>query len=121
MSLTAQIRPKSSSIVCRSALCLLLAVLFFYNPFFTIYGTSGFSNVNHPVSYRGTVASSELRRCTVNPVKSLIPAALKVFVASALAQALTVYPVLPTLPHDLSRSIPQVICNSIWFRPPPSL
>jgi hypothetical protein len=95
-------------------------VLFFYNPFFTIYGASSISNVQHPVSYRATVASSELRRCTVDPAKSLIPAALQVFVVSVLTQAPTMHPVLPTLPDDLSPSVPQVICNSIWFRPPPS-
>jgi hypothetical protein len=101
-------------------MCLLLAVLFLYNPFFTIDGASNIPNVRHPLSYRATVASSELRRGTINPVKSLIPT-LKVLVTRERMQAATVYPVALARPHDFFRSVPQVICSSLWFRPPPAL
>jgi hypothetical protein len=104
----------------RAALCLLLAALSLYNPFFTIYGVSDISNVRHPLSYRATVASSELRRGTVNPVKSAIPR-LAVLVTRERMQAATAYPVALARPQDFFRSVPQVICSSLWFRPPPAL
>src|ERR1700741_2068788 len=50
----------------RGALCLLLVVFFLYNPFCTICMSSGLSAVvHHPVSYRSTIASSELGCGTV--------------------------------------------------------
>jgi hypothetical protein len=101
-------------------MCLLLGVLSLYNPFFTIEGASDIPSVRHPLSYRATVASSELRRGIVNPVKSRIPA-MEVLAASERMQAATVYPVALALPHDFFRSVPQVICSSLWFRPPPAL
>jgi hypothetical protein len=102
----------------RVALCLILVALFLYNPFLTIYGASPIVNIQHPLSYRATIASSELRRCTVEPAKPLVPA-LEVAVAFELAQSAANDEVAPVLPRDLFRALPQVICNSLWVRPPP--
>jgi hypothetical protein len=45
----------------RAAVCLLLGIFFLYNPFFTICPASGPSAaIQHHVSYRSTIASSEL-------------------------------------------------------------
>ena len=105
----------------RVGLCLLLATLFLYNPFFTIYGASRILDVQHYLSYRATVAGSELRRCTVEPAYSLIPA-LQAAVAFALLQPEVNEAVLPALSdNDLSGIIPQANCGSLWFRPPPVL
>jgi hypothetical protein len=104
----------------RVALCLILVALFLYNPFLTIYGASPIVNVQHPLSYRATIASSELRRCTVEAAKPLVPA-LEAAVAFELAQTAATPEVAPVLPRDLFRAIAQVICNSLWFRPPPIL
>jgi hypothetical protein len=104
----------------RVGLCLVLAVLFLYNPFLTIFSTSQSVNIQHPLSYRATIASSELRRCTAESAKPLVPV-LEAAVAFELKQTAPNKEVLFTLPHDLFRAMPCVICNDLWFRPPPSL
>jgi hypothetical protein len=53
---------------------VLLAVLSLYNPFLTVSGTCDVLHVHHPPSFRATIASSELRRCTLDEDKILIPA-----------------------------------------------
>jgi hypothetical protein len=105
---------------CRVALCLTLVALFLYNPFLTIYGASPVVNIQHPLSYRATIASSELRRCTVEPAKPLVPA-LQAAAAFELTQSAATDEAPPVLPRDLFRAVPQVICGSLWFRPPPIL
>ena len=102
------------------AVCLCVAVLCLYNPFFTVYGD--FSNVQvcHPLSYRGTLASSELRRCVLDPVVPLIP---DIVVLGAWAQVQDGFldqngssAVRPS--NDLP-AIQEVILDGLWFRPPP--
>jgi hypothetical protein len=109
---------KLSPLQWRVALCLLLTALFFYNPFLTIYGASQIPNVQHPLSYRATVAGSELQTCTVEPARPLIPA-LEFAVVLGLIRAAVTNSVPLALPGDTFRALPQVICNSLWFRPPP--
>jgi hypothetical protein len=117
-SLHLRLHPSASA--WRVGVCLVLAALFLYNPFFTIYGASQSLNVQHPLSYRATLASSELRRCTVEPSKTLIPA-LEGALAFGLTQLAAAKEVVPAVPRDLSRFVPQVLCNDLWFRPPPVL
>ena len=101
-------------------MCLVLAVQFFYNPFFTIYGSSGVSSVRHPLGFRGTVASSELRRSVVKPVQPKI---------DATEEAIFDAVMLPETAHrdsaagarELPRSVQQAVLESLWFRPPPVL
>jgi hypothetical protein len=114
------LRPQLSALPWRVGICLILVALFLYNPFLTIYGASPIVNIQHPLSYRATIASSELRRCTVEPAKPLVPA-LEAAVAFELAQSAAADEAPPVLPRDLFRAIPQLICNSLWFRPPPIL
>jgi hypothetical protein len=114
------LRLQSSAGPWRVALCVILVALFLYNPFLTIYGASPIVNIQHPLSYRATIASSELRRCTVEPAKPLVPA-LEAAVAFESEQSPATDEVTPVLPRDLFRALPQVICNSLWFRPPPVL
>jgi hypothetical protein len=104
----------------RVALCLILVALFLYNPFLTIYGASPVANIQHPLSYRATIASSELRRCTVEPAEPLV-AALETAVAFELTQSVAAEEAAPAPPRDLFHAVPQVICNNLWFRPPPLL
>ena len=103
----------------QAAVCLLLIALLLYNPFFTVLNISQDLSVQHPLSYRATVAGSELRRATFETGKPLLPAlSAAVFVATTL---LTQY-------HDVGlvqaidsvRSVSHELCDSIWFRPPPS-
>jgi hypothetical protein len=99
-------------------LCFLLGVLFLYNPFFTIYASSPVLKVQHPLSYRGTVASSELRRSRVTEVQP------KVFaLVQAVLEAIVPFPRLTALngvlQHEPLDFQPQTISESLWFRPPP--
>jgi hypothetical protein len=111
-------RLKVSALPWGVALCLILVALFLYNPFLTIYGASSIANIQHPLSYRATIASSELRRCTVEPAKPLV-LVLEAAVALELTHSAAPDEAALVLPRDLSRATPQVICNSLWSRPPP--
>jgi hypothetical protein len=99
------------------ALCLLLIALLLYNPFFTILSISQDLSVQHPLSYRATVAGSELRRCTLEAAKPLLPA-LSVAVSLA-AMLFTPREVALVQPSDTVLPISQAACDNIWFRPPP--
>jgi hypothetical protein len=103
----------------RTVVCLLLMALLLYNPFFTVLSISQEFSVQHPLSYRATMAGSELRRCTIEAGKPLLPE-----LSAGISPAST----LITLPHevaliepsDTAGAISQTLCDSIWFRPPPS-
>jgi hypothetical protein len=108
----------SRSALWRSGLCLLLALLFLYSPFFTIYGSSHALKVHGAFSFRGTVGSSELRRFTVSPLQ---------FFLGLDEQARVVRLFLPAIassfgpPPDLMQ-VPfqqQALLSNFWFRPPP--
>jgi len=103
----------------RAAFCVLLVALLLYNPFFTILSASQDLSVNHPFSYRATVAGSELRRCTVEPVDPLIPE----LTAAILHAAILLRPTCEVAfvqPSETAGQLSQASCDSIWFRPPPS-
>ena len=96
---------------------LVLIVFLLYNPFFTILSSSLELSVKHPLSYRATVASSELRRCTVETEKPLIPALVTVFLfAGGLERSNEAALIQPDefVPAFMAAS------DDIWFRPPPS-
>ena len=103
-----------------AVVCLLLAVLFLYNPFFTIYGSSGVRSVSHPLSFRGTVASSELRRSLVTQVQPKIDALDKAAL-DAVRDPDASCPNLVALPDEPLRSKQEAVLDSLWFRPPPVL
>jgi hypothetical protein len=103
-----------------AGVCLVLAVLFLYNPFFTIYGSSGVSAVRHPVSFRGTVASSELRRSVLKPVQPKVDALDKASL-DAVTPPDASCPSSVAFPDEPSRSTQEAVLESLWFRPPPLL
>ena len=101
-------------------LCLLLAVLFIYNPFFTIYGTPAGLSLRHSLSVRGTLASSELQRSLVKEVKPEIETPHDADLGDLE------FPIV----SDTGTFIPEVeslaptqdtFSSSLWFRPPPVL
>jgi hypothetical protein len=99
--------------------CFVLVALLLYNPFFTILGNSRDLNVQHPLSYRATLAATELQRGIVEPANPLVPgldaAILHVFSFFSLSHKIAlVQPSDPAMPMALAS------CDSIWFRPPPS-
>lgn len=98
--------------------CLALALLFLYNPFFTIYGSSGVPAVRHPLSHRGTVASSELRRSVVKQVQPKIDVPEEgILDAVRLPEASRLNSVAVT--EQPLRSTQEAVLESLWFRPPP--
>jgi len=109
----------SSEMRGRVAVCLLLIALLLYNPFFTVLSISQDLSVQHPLSYRATVAGSELRRCTIEAGKPLLPP-LSAAVSLASALFAPSHEVTLIQPDDIVATVPQALCDSIWFRPPPS-
>jgi hypothetical protein len=100
--------------------CLLLALLFFFNPFFLPPESASGLSLLHPPSYRATVASAEL-------LKFKNPENLN---ASTIADCEEIEGFLPSqqeqqtsetrvsadepLPADL------LLSGNVWFRPPPA-
>jgi hypothetical protein len=103
----------------RRGVCLALVALLLYNPFLAILSSSDEISVQHPLSYRATVASSELRRCTTDSAKPLPPeltAAL--FCAAIFLRAGDEIVLVPVRSAVAPMSL--TTCDSVWFRPPPS-
>jgi hypothetical protein len=98
--------------------CFFLAALFLYNPFLTIYGSSPVLKVEHPPSFRGTVASSELQLSRVTQVqpKVYVPqeAVLEAVAPASLPVAYIGVPQQEPLDFQ-----PQIFAECLWFRPPP--
>ena len=101
-----------------AGVCFLLAALFLYNPFLTIYGSSPVLKVQHPPSFRATVASSELQLSRVSQVQPEVSTPLEaVLEAVAPAAAPVAHTRVPQQePLDFQ---PQIFAESLWFRPPP--
>jgi hypothetical protein len=103
----------------RGALCLLLVVFFLYNPFCTICMSSGPSAVvHHPVSYRSTIASSELGCGTVQHTK-LHVVSLTVLVTALKIPLQDKDDIRPRPVDDTVPAVTQAFATSLWFRPPP--
>jgi hypothetical protein len=101
-----------------AGVCFFLSVLFFYNPFLTVYGSSPVLKVQHPPSFRATVASSELQLSRVSQVQPEVSTPLEaVLEAVAPAAAPVAHTRVPQQePLDFQ---PQIFAESLWFRPPP--
>ena len=102
-----------------AAVCLVLVALLLYNPFFTILGSSLDLSVRHPLSYRATLAGTELQRGMLEAANPLIPELDAAILYSARFFSLS-HEVAFAQPNDTAGSTSQAICDSIWFRPPPS-
>jgi hypothetical protein len=102
-----------------AGLCLLLAVLFLYNPFFTFYGSLSGLNFRHPLSMRGTVASSELRRSLVKEVKPKVETPQETdlgVVELSIASEIGTF----ILEEESLAPKQEILSFSLWFRPPPA-
>jgi hypothetical protein len=104
----------------RACVCLLLAALFLYNPFFTIFGSSNDPIVRHPLSYRATVAGSELQRGSFESAKSLMPGVI-LDVTRAWSLFAPVPTILPARPDNSRGAASPLLSEDLWFRPPPVL
>jgi hypothetical protein len=102
-----------------AGLCVLLVVLCLYNPFFTIFGASQISTLQHHADDRATVAGSELRRCTFEASPDLavsLQVALFAVVYDFRIAGTQSFPL--TVPTG---SVQQQNRESLWFRPPPAV
>ncbi len=103
----------------RVGVCLAVIAVLLYNPFFTILSSSHEISVRHALSYRATVASSELRRGTLEPAKPLLPElAASLFCAAIFLR--TPDEGAMVRPRDAVAPALLPPCDNIWFRPPPS-
>jgi hypothetical protein len=101
-------------------LCLLLPLLFLYDPFLTTAAPSGGLSVSHHASYRATVASSELLKCRNsdghNPVAVADGGPFKVL-------ALLLPHPQPSVRYDNPENpspADRFLSGNLWFRPPPA-
>jgi hypothetical protein len=100
--------------------CLLLVLLFLYNPYLSATGSAGGLSVKHPASHRATVGSSELEKYSSpsSPNAHLFVAVFFAKVVSSLSS--TDSQSFLTQGSALFPSH-QFLCASLWFRPPPAL
>lgn len=103
------------------AVCLVLALLLFYNPFFTISPAAGpDAAVQRHVSYRSTIAASELgcsnlkqhSEVSVEPIVALI---------TTLFDVVRPTEVIAPRPSEKTVALSDGFASSLWSRPPPSL
>ena len=103
------------------AICLVLGLLLLYNPFFTICPTAGpNAAIQHHVSYRSTIASSELgcsnlqqhSGVSVEPVVALI---------ATLFDAVRPTEVIAPRPSEETVAASDGFASPLWSRPPPTL
>ncbi|HUL17416.1 MAG TPA: hypothetical protein VLV88_15570 [Terriglobales bacterium] len=103
----------------RCMVCLLLAVLFLYNPFVAMSASVRGLAVAHPASHRSTVGSAELRHFTASDTQDtsgIETQAVPSFHLEALVVAISF------LPRIKPAFTPQVYFSSgLWFRPPPAV
>lgn len=120
-SLLAKLRREPSVLPWRATLCLLLVMLLFYNPFITVRASSGPSvAVQHPLSYRSTIASSELGCGAVQNTKlEVFPLKVLALVGAEKVVLLQRDDVDWTPTDETVRAVPQDFAPSLWFRPPP--
>jgi len=104
----------------RRSVCLVLALLLLYNPFFVICAAGGpIVTIQHHVSYRSTIAASELgcsnlqhSEVSVEPVVTLI--------ASLFDAVRPVEEVVPK-PSEETVAASDGFTPPLWSRPPPTL
>jgi len=101
-----------------STLCIVLALLFLYNPYLTGPSASGSLDVGHPASHRATVGSSEFLHFTApDRVSGAVTLEAHVDIVRPATRALR-----RTLISLQQEPLPSqnLLCASLWFRPPPA-
>src|ERR1700724_1906097 len=100
--------------------CLALAILFLYNPFLAVTSSSSVLNVHHNLSYRATVASSELQHFSPTDARRIFGTSIAVAttwlespINSFVGQAAEV-----STQHLCAY---QLVCADLCFRPPPAV
>ncbi len=113
---------KSFSSYRRVGLCVLLAILFLYNPFLAAGREHGTLTMSRPASYRATVASSEVEQFA--PPAAGAAALLPALVLFALLIPILVanrFDTRQTPAPEAAASPRAGFSSSLWFRPPPTV
>jgi hypothetical protein len=103
------------------AVCLVLGLLLLYNPFFTICPTPGpDATIRHHVSYRSTIAASELGCSNLqqHPEVSVEPV---VALMATLFDAVRPVEVIAPRPSEETVAASDGFASPLWSRPPPTL
>jgi len=100
--------------------CVTLAILFLYNPYPGMAcSSSGQLNVQHSLSYRATIGSSELQHFSPPDARKIF--AIPVSVATTWLESplnFLVGQAAEVSTHHLCAY--QLVCADLWFRPPPA-
>jgi hypothetical protein len=103
------------------AVCLVLGLLLLYNPFFTICPTAGpDATIQHHVSYRSTIAASELG-CSNLKQHSEVSVEPIIALVATLFDAVCPTEVIAPRPSDETVTASDGFASSLWSRPPPTL
>lgn len=102
------------------AVCLVLALFLLYNPFFTICPTAGpAATLQHHVSYRSTIAASELGCSDLQHSE----VSIEPIVAILVTYFDSVRPVEEVVPRPCEETVAASdgFASPLWSRPPPAL
>jgi hypothetical protein len=103
------------------AVCLVLALFLLYNPFFTICpGTGPDATLQHHVSYRSTIAASELG-CSNLQHSGVSVEPIVVMVGTLFDAVPPVEEVVRPRPSEATVAASDGFASSLWSRPPPTL
>jgi hypothetical protein len=103
----------------RAWACVVLALLFLYNPFVSTPAMGSGLDVRHPASHRATVGSSELQHFSPTS-KVAVVAVPEIDTGEFTLEAPVVFAVsFPPFQNELLPSQP-IPSASQWFRPPPA-
>jgi len=105
----------------RAALCLLLAVLFLYNPFLAAHCSGVTPTVCHPASHRATVGASELEQFAPPSAQSSVLAPAPQSLVFELLLPISFEPSVSChrFPQNAAPAELTGFSSSLWFRPPP--
>jgi hypothetical protein len=100
--------------------CVALAILFLYNPYATLASSpSGQLNVQHSLSYRATVGSSELQHFSPPDARKIFALPMAV-AATWLASPINFLGGQAAEVSTQHLCAFQLVCADLWFRPPPA-
>jgi hypothetical protein len=103
------------------ALCLVLGLLLLYNPFFTVCPTAGpDAAIQHHVSYRSTIAASELG-CSNLQQHSEVSVEPVVALVATLFNSVHSTEVIAPRPSEETVAASDGFSSPLWSRPPPAL
>jgi hypothetical protein len=103
------------------AVCLVLGLLLLYNPFFTICPTAGpAAAIQHHVSYRSTIAASELGCSNLQQHSGVSVEPVVALIATLFHSVRPTEVIAPRSSEEIV-AVSDGFASSLWSRPPPTL